>query len=162
MCIRDRDDDDDDDRVVKVKGRDKKPIPSAPSVKKDPLDKFRASIGNMIHSLCAEQFVENVEEAGEGAEGKPVAEVSSVDAKERKKEEEGVGQLVPDIERIQDDEEDDELNEGELQLDLESPFEDLPWEVDCTDQFWKALQNTNVSDVLKRRIVSRILSLIHI
>ena len=151
-----RDDDDDDDRVVKVKGRDKKPIPSAPSVKKDPLDKFRASIDDMIHSLCAEQFAENVEEAGESAEGKPVVEVSSVDAKERKKEEEGVGELVPDIERIQDDEEDDELNEGELQLDLESPFEDLPWEVDCTDQFWKALQNTNVSDVLKRRIVSRI------
>lgn len=149
-------DDDDDDRVVKVKGRDKKPIPSAPSVKKDPLDKFRASIDDMIHSLCTGQFVENVEEAGESAEGKPEAEVSSVDAKERKKEEEGVGELVPDIERIQDDEEDDELNEGELQLDLESPFEDLPWEVDCTDQFWKALQNTNVSDVLKRRIVSRI------
>lgn len=146
---------DEEARVGEVRGKDKKPIPAAPPVKRDPLDDLRANIDSMIERFSPENVLGSEEEAGDDAEGK--SENEGTDGEIKKLEgEEAESQPVPDIERIQVDEDDDEPNEEERELDLESPFEDLPWEVDCTDQFWKALQNANVSDALKRRIVARI------
>ena len=150
---------DDEDQVLEVKGKDKKPMPAALPLKKDPLDDLRASIRSIIECICADNLLggEDRNAAG-GAVGRSEMLAAGDDSKRPQNEEEEapVSQPVPDIERIQDDDEDDETTEEELELDLESPFEDLPWEVDCTDQFWKALQNTNVSDALKRRIIARI------
>ncbi|XP_022800232.1 TPR and ankyrin repeat-containing protein 1-like isoform X2 [Stylophora pistillata] len=133
-------------RVVKVKAEDKKPMPVAVLVKKDPLDDLRTSIKSMIECISV---VNNSE-----------METTEDDLRlqQHDKEEQCDSHHVPDIERIinDDDDDDEEVTEGEFEVDLESPFEDLPWEVDCTDQFWKALQNTNVSDSLKRRIIGRI------
>ena len=143
-------------QVREVKGKDKKPIPPAAPSKKDPLEELRANIGVMIENVCPDNVLGREEGAGDDAQGNSKIKATGSYTKELQNEEEAVSQPVPDIERIQVDEEDEEPNEEELELDLESPFEDLPWEVDCTDQFWKALQNTNISDVLKRRIVARI------
>lgn len=147
-----------DDGVVKVKAKDKKPMPAVPLVKKDPLDDLRSSIRGMIEGICPDNLL-----GGEDRNADAALELSGMKAAgddtkaaAQNKEEGAVAQSVPDIERIQDEDQDDETTEEELELDLESPFEDLPWEVDCTDQFWKALQNTNVSDTLKRRIIARI------
>ena len=146
-------------RVQEAKGKAKKPFPAAPSLKKDPLDELRANIKSMIETLRPENVIGSGEGAGEDAVGKAESNATCSERKETQCEDEAVLQPVPDIERIQVDEEDDDPNNPnneEPELDLESPFEDLPWEVDCTDQFWKALQNTNVCDALKRRIVARI------
>ena len=149
----------DEGRAQELKGKDKKPFPAAHSMKKDPLDELRANIRGMIETLRPENVIGSGEGVGEDADGKVESNATCSERKEPQCEEEALLQPVPDIERIQVDEEDEDLNNpnnDELELDLESPFEDLPWEVDCTDQFWKALQNTNVCDALKRRIVARI------
>lgn len=144
---------DDEDQVLEVHGKDKKPLPAV--VKKDPLDDLRANIRGMIECICPENLLGGEER--NATVGKSEMKAAGDDIKGPQSEkEETVPLPVPDIERIQDDDEDDETTEEELELDLDSPFEDLPWEVDCTDQFWKALQNTNVSDALKRRIIARI------
>lgn len=147
----------DDDEVVKVKTKDKKPMPAVSLVKKDPLDDLRESIRDVIEGICPDNLLEGEERNAAAVELSGMKAVGDdTKAAGQNKEEGAVAQPVPDIERIQDEDEDDETTEEELELDLESPFEDLPWEVDCTDQFWKALQNTNVSDTLKRRIITRI------
>lgn len=142
-------------RVQEAKGKDKKPFPAAPSVKKDPLDELRANIKGMIENLRPENVIGSGEGAGEDADGKAESNATCSERKETQCEDEAVLQPVPDIERIQVDEEDDDPNNPNNE-ELELDFEDLPWEVDCTDQFWKALQNTNVCDAVKRRIVARI------
>lgn len=153
-----------DHRVLEVKGKDKKPMPAAvPLVKKDPLDELRMSIRSMIECVCVEALPGTEDVSAGGNFDKSKMESTEDDSKRQQhvEEEQRDSQPVPEIERIQDnDDDDDEVTEAELELelelDLESPFEDLPWEVDCTDQFWKALQNPNVSDALKRRIIGRI------
>lgn len=146
---------DDEHRMLDVRNKDKKPFPAVPPVKKDPLDDLRAGIRDMIECLCLDNLLGGEER--NVTVGTSEVKVAGDDIKGPQNEkEETAPYLVPDIERIQDDDDDDETTEEELELDLESPFEDLPWEVDCTDQFWKALQNTNVSDALKRRIIARI------
>ena len=146
---------DDNDQVLEVHGKDKKPFPAAPLVKKDPLDDLRASIRGMIECICPEDLLGGEERNGTVDTSEMKAAGDDIKGPQNEKEE-TAPHPVPDIERIQDDDEDDEATEEELELDMESPFEDLPWEVDCTDQFWKALQNTKVSDALKRRIITRI------
>ena len=146
---------DDENQMLDVRSKDKKPFPAVPLVKKDPLDDLRAGIRDMIECLCPDNLFGDEER--NVIVGTSEVKVAGDDIKGAQNEkEETASHPVPDIERIQDDDDDDETTEEELKLDLESPFEDLPWEVDCTDQFWKALQNTNVSDALKRRIIARI------
>lgn len=147
---------DDEDQMLGVRSKDKKPFPAVPLVKKDPLDDVREGIRDMIDCLCLDNLLGGEER--NVTVGMSEVKVAGDDSKGPQDEkEESAPHPVPDIERIQaDDDDDDETTEEELELDLESPFEDLPWEVDCTDQFWKALQNTNVSDTLKRRIIARI------
>lgn len=141
-------------QVVQVKAGDKKPMPVAVLVKKDPLYDLRASIKSMIECISVETLMETESGNASGAVDNSEMETTKDDPRiERLDKEE---HHVPDIERIIDDEDDEEATEEELEVDLESPFEDLPWEVDCTDQFWKALQNTKVSDSLKRRIIGKI------
>lgn len=146
----------DEGQVQEVKGKDKKPIPAAPPVRRDPLDKLRANIRGMVENLCPENVLGSGLEAGDDAEDNVVSDAAGSRGKEVHDEEEAIPDTVPDIERIQVDEDDDDSTDENLELDLASPFEDLPWEVDCTDQFWKALQNNKISDSLKRRIVARV------
>ena len=46
--------------------------------------------------------------------------------------------------------------EMETKMDLNSPFENLPWEVDCTDNVWKIMRSRNVGNNLRKRIVNKI------
>ena len=46
--------------------------------------------------------------------------------------------------------------EMETKIDLNSPFENLPWEVDCTDNVWKIMRSRNVGNNLRKRIVNKI------
>ena len=140
---------DDKNQKLDPHGKDKKPFPAAVLVKNDPLDDLRAGIRGMIEGLCPDNLLGGEER--NVAAGMSEVKVAGDDTQGLQNEkEETAPHPVPDIERIQDDDDDDddETTEEERELDLESPFEDLPWEVDCTDQFWKALQNTNVSDLL--------------
>lgn len=140
-----------------VKAKDKKPIPSTPPVIKDPLDVVRVSVSDLIDSLCPENVLQNEDGTGEDSDSQSKNETVGEATKDTGQDQETiVHHIVPDIERIEVDVEDNDSNDEDMELDLECPFEDLPWEVDCTDQFWKALQNNKASDVLKRRIVTRI------
>ena len=44
----------------------------------------------------------------------------------------------------------------ETDIDSQSPFEDLPWEVDCTDRVWKVMRNKKVDNNLRKRIIHKI------
>ncbi|PFX33387.1 TPR and ankyrin repeat-containing protein 1 [Stylophora pistillata] len=44
----------------------------------------------------------------------------------------------------------------ETDIDSKSPFEDLPWEVDCTDRVWKIMRNKKVGVSTRRRIIDKI------
>ena len=44
----------------------------------------------------------------------------------------------------------------EESIDLDSPFENLPWEVDCTDQVWKIMQSKRITSKMKKRIFAKI------
>ena len=46
--------------------------------------------------------------------------------------------------------------EMETNIDFNSPFENLPWEVDCTDNVWKIMRSRNVGNNLRKRIVNKI------
>ena len=46
--------------------------------------------------------------------------------------------------------------EMETKIDLNSPFENLPWEVDCTDNVWKIMRSRNVGNNLRKCIVNKI------
>ena len=61
-----------------------------------------------------------------------------------------------DLDEDEDDYEEGDEADGLAELELDSPFENLPWEVDCTDQFWKTLQSPKVSVAVKRRLVTKI------
>ena len=51
-----------------------------------------------------------------------------------------------------------ELGDDEMETDIDSqsPFEDLPWEVDCTDRVWKVMRNKKVDNNLRKRIIHKI------
>ena len=47
-------------------------------------------------------------------------------------------------------------DEMEAQTDSQSPFEDLPWEVDCTDRVWKVMRSKGVDNKMRKRITDKI------
>lgn len=59
------------------------------------------------------------------------------------------------FEDIEDKAEGEETGAPE-EIDLTSPFENLPWEVDCTDQVWRILGSKKIGETLRRRIIAKI------
>ena len=55
-----------------------------------------------------------------------------------------------------EDEHEIEDDEMEAQIDFQSPFEDLPWEVDCTDRVWKVMRSKKVDNNMRGRIINKI------
>ena len=53
-------------------------------------------------------------------------------------------------------EHDIEEDEIEAEIDSQSPFEDLPWEVDCTDRVWKVMRSKKVDNKMRGRIINKI------
>ncbi|XP_074628132.1 TPR and ankyrin repeat-containing protein 1-like isoform X4 [Acropora palmata] len=51
-----------------------------------------------------------------------------------------------------------EIGGGDVEADIDSksPFEDLPWEVDCTDRVWKVMRSKRVDNCMRRRIINKI------
>ena len=49
-----------------------------------------------------------------------------------------------------------EGGDAEADIDSKSPFEDLPWEVDCTDRVWKVMRSKRVDNCMRRRIINKI------
>ncbi|XP_068702489.1 TPR and ankyrin repeat-containing protein 1-like [Montipora foliosa] len=47
-------------------------------------------------------------------------------------------------------------DERETEIDFNSPFENLSWEVDCTDDVWKIMRSKKVGNNLRKRIVDKI------
>ena len=47
-------------------------------------------------------------------------------------------------------------DEMEVETDSQSPFEDLPWEVDCTDRVWKVMRSKGVDNKMRKRIIDKI------
>ena len=65
------------------------------------------------------------------------------------------------LKRAEDDDtniDDIEIGDGdaEADIDFKSPFEDLPWEVDCTDRVWKVMSSKRVDNCMRRRIIEKI------
>ena len=48
---------------------------------------------------------------------------------------------------------DDEI---EAEIDFKTPFEDLPWEVDCTDRVWKVMRSKKIDNNMRRRIIEKV------
>ena len=46
--------------------------------------------------------------------------------------------------------------DAEVDIDSKSPFEDLPWEVDCTDRVWKVMRSKKVDTRMRPRIIDKI------
>ena len=61
-------------------------------------------------------------------------------------------------ERSKPDATEQEIGDDEMdaQIDSQSPFEDLPWEVDCTDRVWKVMRSKKVDNNTRRRIINKI------
>ena len=55
-----------------------------------------------------------------------------------------------------DDNEIGDDQDAEADVDCKSPFEDLPWEVDCTDRVWKIVRSKKVDHSTRRRIIDKI------
>ena len=51
-----------------------------------------------------------------------------------------------------------EIGEGDAEVDIDSksPFEHLPWEVDCTDRVWKVMTSKKVDNRMRARIIAKI------
>ena len=47
-------------------------------------------------------------------------------------------------------------HDAESDIDWESPFEGLPWEVDCTDRVWKIMTSKKVDNCTRKRIIGKI------
>ncbi|KAJ7371741.1 TPR and ankyrin repeat-containing protein 1 [Desmophyllum pertusum] len=47
-------------------------------------------------------------------------------------------------------------HDAEVEIDSKSPFEDLPWEVDCTDRVWKVMRSQKVDNCMRGRIIDKI------
>ncbi|XP_068717953.1 TPR and ankyrin repeat-containing protein 1-like [Montipora capricornis] len=53
-------------------------------------------------------------------------------------------------------EEEPTYDKREAEIDFNSPFENLSWEVDCTDDVWKIMRSKKVGNNLRKRIVDKI------
>ena len=80
--------------------------------------------------------------------GSPRAAESNIDV--------GIEDETADDDRYVD--ENDILGDSdrETEIDSKSPFEDLPWEVDCTDRVWKIMKNRKVGFSTRKRIIDKI------
>ena len=47
-------------------------------------------------------------------------------------------------------------HEVEVEIDFKTPFEDLPWEVDCTDRVWKVMRSKKVDNNMRKRIIEKV------
>ena len=47
-------------------------------------------------------------------------------------------------------------DEVEVEIDFKTPFEDLPWEVDCTDRVWKVMRSKKVDNNMRKRIIEKV------
>ena len=47
-------------------------------------------------------------------------------------------------------------DEVEAEIDFKRPFEDLPWEVDCTDRVWKVMRSKKVDNNMRKRIIEKV------
>ena len=47
-------------------------------------------------------------------------------------------------------------DEVEAEIDFQTPFEDLPWEVDCTDRVWKVMRSKRVDNNTRKRIIEKV------
>ena len=149
---------DDDKHLAKssVKNAKRKEKKDAPAVvsRQDPLDGVRNSIEIAIRHVDTEKVGSQGCEIQSDAPDTSQHNVQSSESEEKPPRDAAAATSEPGI--IVDDEDDEPDDLGAMELDLESPFENLPWEVDCTDQFWKTLQSAAVSDSVKRRIVAKI------
>ena len=69
--------------------------------------------------------------------------------------------VVIEDETVDDDryvDENDILGDSDKETEIDSkyPFEDLPWEVDCTDRVWKIMRNRKVGFSTRKRIIDKI------
>ena len=69
--------------------------------------------------------------------------------------------MVIKDETVDDDryaDENDILGDSDTETDIDSKsrVEDLPWEVDCTDRFWKIMRNRKVGFSTRKRIIDKI------
>lgn len=100
-------------------------------VKKDFLYDLCVSIKSMIECISVEILIEieseNVSGVVDNLEMEVIKDDFSIEWFDKEE------YYVFDIERIIDDEDDEEVIEEEFEVDLEFFFEDLLWEVDCID-----------------------------
>ena len=73
----------------------------------------------------------------------------------------GSNDVVIEDETVDDDryvDENDILRDSDKETDIDSksPFEDLAWEVDCTDRVWKIMRNRKVGFSTRKRIIDKI------
>ena len=132
-------------------------VPPEIRTRKDPLDEVKESIQDAIERVGQEKD-EAVKKSSRLEDDEGCQNVQESEEVEGLK---GVNDEQQEEVILEDDGEEEEETDGivlrsDEEIDWDSPFEDLQWEVDCTDQFWKTLRSKAVSDAMKRKIVAKI------
>lgn len=105
-----------------------------------------------LNSFVPEDTKEDQDESEDFNEPSELPQMTNNDKKEDEvllePETEHEDAIIDDIEIGGDD--------SEADIDSKSPFEDLPWEVDCTDRVWKVMRSKRVDNRMRKRIIDKI------
>ena len=116
---------------------------------------MRENVDHLIVAFVPEDTNEDQDDNEDFNEPSEVLQITENDERRTKDEDE-----IP-LKRAQDDDAniddfDIEGGDAEDDIDSKSPFEDLPWEVDCTDRVWKVMRSKRVDNCMRRRIINKI------
>ena len=116
---------------------------------------MRENVDRLIAAFVPEDTNEDKDDNEDFNEPSEVLQIAENDERQTKDEDE-----IP-LKRAQDDDANiDDIDiegvDAEDDIDSKSPFEDLPWEVDCTDRVWKVMRSKRVDNCMRRRIINKI------
>lgn len=119
------------------------------------VDDLIAALSPLTNTFVPEDTNEDQDDNEDFHEPSEVLHMTENDERQTKDEDE-----VP-LERAEDNDaniDDIEIGGGDAEADIDSksPFEDLPWEVDCTDRVWKVMRSKRVDNCMRRRIINKI------
>ena len=131
-----------------------KPAPPKGAKRQKSRDELYNKVLNLIEHLDFEAILLENQQADQSAAHAQEQDMEQDDVEEEiedVKQEQVRTEVPPGANSMARDE-----TELEDSIDIESPFENLPWEVDCTDQVWKVLRSKRVPNRTKKRVIAKI------
>ena len=119
------------------------------------VDDLIAALLPLTNIFAPEHTNEDQDDNEDFYEPSEVLHTTENDERQTKDEDEAALKRTEDNDANIDDIEIGGVDE-EADIDSKSPFEDLPWEVDCTDRVWKVMRSKRVDNCMRRRIIKKI------